>query len=205
MNDRILRVGTTTADTTYHACRREAPRSAFGVARCGVRCRLTPRPWDLERQGRQDSCHRCVARVRALIEARARREARDPLCHGYLRASTDRQVASPEVQEATMRSYCARNGLGEPRRYVDPDTSGGLPLAEREAGARLLADLRPLAGELGDDPGQDLRHDPPGGRPRERPDDDVHLAHGPPPIPGNGGPYQNVAPVAGTGPGRDAG
>jgi hypothetical protein len=132
MNDRTLRVGTTPADTAYHACRRESPRSDHGPARCGIRCRLTPQPWDRERQRRQDSCHRCVAIVARLIEDREQaRLARGGIIAGYIRASTDKQVESDEVQEATIRRYCDRQGLAEPRLYVDPATSGDRPVMDR--------------------------------------------------------------------------
>jgi DNA invertase Pin-like site-specific DNA recombinase len=60
-----------------------------------------------------------------------------------LGASTDRQVEAPNVQEDIIARYCERAGLPVATMYVDTAVSGKLPLADRPAGARLIADLRP--------------------------------------------------------------
>jgi hypothetical protein len=63
-------VGTTPSDTAYHACHRTlTKKAAYGLSCCGKRCHLTPRPWDRERQKRQDSCHRCVAVMKKVYQA----------------------------------------------------------------------------------------------------------------------------------------
>jgi DNA invertase Pin-like site-specific DNA recombinase len=141
----VIRVGTTLADTAYHACHarpRDVERGQMARAFCGSEVRVTPRVWDEDRQARQDSCHRCVRRVADIFAARERdRVARGPTTRAYLRASTDQQIQSPEVQEAIIRGHCTRHGLGEPLIYSDPSATGKSPLKDRPAGRRLLADL----------------------------------------------------------------
>jgi DNA invertase Pin-like site-specific DNA recombinase len=141
----VIRVGTSRADTAYHACHarpRDVVRSQAVRAFCGGEVRVLPHVWDEARQARQDSCHRCARRVADVFAARERdRVARGPTTRAYIRASTDRQIQSPEVQEAIIRGHCARHGLGEPLIYSDPSATGKSPLKDRPAGRRLLADL----------------------------------------------------------------
>jgi DNA invertase Pin-like site-specific DNA recombinase len=143
-NDPLM-VGTTAADTAYHACRKlyAWDRARTGRAACGITCRLTGHPWSEARQERQDSCHQCVKYVTELRRAEARlRGPRDVLIAGYGRASTCKQIDSPEMQQSIMRTHASRVGLAEPTWYMDAATQGEVPLAKRPAGARLIADLR---------------------------------------------------------------
>lgn len=59
--------------------------------------------------------------------------------YGYIRVSTHEQAdgTSPATQEATVRA------LGATDVFRDEGVSGSVPLADRPAGARLLAALRP--------------------------------------------------------------
>lgn len=63
---------------------------------------------------------------------------------GYGRASTAAQVGSPETQKAIIRDYCRRAGLELPddHFFIDPATSGKVPIGERPAGSKLLANLK---------------------------------------------------------------
>jgi DNA invertase Pin-like site-specific DNA recombinase len=138
-----LLVGTTAGELAYHACRRPTLTGEYARALCGLECHLTPRPWDEERQKRQDSCHLCARKVRAIWKAAEdERLAKGPLVAAYLRASTDRQTESPDTQLGIIETYCRRQGLPAPVVYSDPAVSGNVPLPEREAGGRMLADLR---------------------------------------------------------------
>ena len=74
--------------------------------------------------------------------------------HGYVRASTNKQRESPEIQQETIRAYCQAHGLlvrhdygkgvswEEPYWYIDPATSGKVMLRDREAGRVLCKSLR---------------------------------------------------------------
>jgi DNA invertase Pin-like site-specific DNA recombinase len=62
--------------------------------------------------------------------------------YGYVRASTDKQVASPETQRQLIIDYAARIGKTVDDFYVDPATSGKKRLFDREAGKRLMIDIR---------------------------------------------------------------
>jgi putative DNA-invertase from lambdoid prophage Rac len=62
---------------------------------------------------------------------------------GYCRASTDKQVASPETQKQIITEYAARLGKTVNDFYIDPASSGKKRLCEREAGSRLMKDLEP--------------------------------------------------------------
>jgi DNA invertase Pin-like site-specific DNA recombinase len=64
-----------------------------------------------------------------------------PRRYGYIRASLDKQIASPETQRRLIEEYAARSGKRIDAFYVDPDSSGSKPLCDREAGARLMTDL----------------------------------------------------------------
>jgi DNA invertase Pin-like site-specific DNA recombinase len=60
---------------------------------------------------------------------------------GYLRASTILDVESPEAQAEIIATYCRRIGRRLDDIFFDDAPLGGLPLAEREGGKRLLLDL----------------------------------------------------------------
>jgi DNA invertase Pin-like site-specific DNA recombinase len=63
--------------------------------------------------------------------------------YGYIRASTDKQIASPETQRQIIEDYAKRLGKTVNDYYVDPAISGKKRLCERMAGARLMTDVRP--------------------------------------------------------------
>jgi len=66
-----------------------------------------------------------------------------PRIYGYARASTKRQVESPEVQKETIRKYAELHGLGDVAFFADAATSGKITWEERLAGKELFAQLRP--------------------------------------------------------------
>jgi DNA invertase Pin-like site-specific DNA recombinase len=144
MDKNHLLVGTSNGTPEiYHACKKNGGYSnSYARAFCGLECHLTPRPWDESRQKRQDSCHRCVLSVREIWRAfEAGRMEAGPMVAAYLRASTDRQTESPDVQLGIIETYCRRQDLPRPVIYSDPATSGDVPLYERPAGKRMLKDL----------------------------------------------------------------
>lgn len=62
----------------------------------------------------------------------------------YCRVSTKGQVedgCSLELQEERLRAYCTMRALPIDDVITDPGVSGGVPMAEREGGSRLLAML----------------------------------------------------------------
>ncbi len=61
----------------------------------------------------------------------------------YVRASTSKQIASPDVQKGLITEYATRLGLTIDEFYVDPATTSKFDLFDRPAGKRLLVDLRP--------------------------------------------------------------
>jgi DNA invertase Pin-like site-specific DNA recombinase len=63
--------------------------------------------------------------------------------YGYIRASTDKQIASPETQRQIIEVYAWRIGNTVDRYFVDPATSGKKKLHDREAGRELMSILRP--------------------------------------------------------------
>jgi DNA invertase Pin-like site-specific DNA recombinase len=63
---------------------------------------------------------------------------------GYGRVSTDKQDQSIELQRAELCRYCELKGLPPPALFIDSDTSGSIPFADREAAGALLQDC--LAG-----------------------------------------------------------
>jgi DNA invertase Pin-like site-specific DNA recombinase len=63
--------------------------------------------------------------------------------YGYPRASTKKQVDSPETQMENVRRYAALQGLGEVTFYVDAAKTGKVPWQNREAGRELFARLKP--------------------------------------------------------------
>jgi DNA invertase Pin-like site-specific DNA recombinase len=62
--------------------------------------------------------------------------------YGYIRASTDKQIASPETQRQIIEDYARRIGRGVDRFFIDPATSGKKRLHDRDAGRELMATLR---------------------------------------------------------------
>lgn len=70
----------------------------------------------------------------------ARKAAPKRYAVGYARVSTEQQVESRlslEAQETQIRAHCAAQGLELLELIQDPGVSGGLPLQDREGGARL--------------------------------------------------------------------
>jgi DNA invertase Pin-like site-specific DNA recombinase len=61
----------------------------------------------------------------------------------YIRASTSKQIASPDVQKGLITEYATRLGLTIDGFYVDPATTSKFDLFDRPAGKRLIVDLRP--------------------------------------------------------------
>src|SRR5262249_8697725 len=66
-----------------------------------------------------------------------------PRVYGYIRASTDKQIASPETQKQIIEDYARRIGKTIDRYFTDPATSGKKRLHDRDAGRELMATLRP--------------------------------------------------------------
>lgn len=66
----------------------------------------------------------------------------NPRVFAYARASTKKQVESPETQKDTMKKYAQFHGLGDVTFFTDPAKSGKVPWQEREAGAELFRRLR---------------------------------------------------------------
>jgi putative DNA-invertase from lambdoid prophage Rac len=64
------------------------------------------------------------------------------LCFGYVRVSTDRQDLSVDAQTASIQRAVQYQQLPAPTIFGEPDTSGGLPFAERPQGGRLLAAIQ---------------------------------------------------------------
>jgi DNA invertase Pin-like site-specific DNA recombinase len=62
--------------------------------------------------------------------------------YGYIRASTDKQIASPDTQRQIIEDYAKRIGKTVDRYFVDPATSGKKKLHDREAGRELMSVLR---------------------------------------------------------------
>jgi DNA invertase Pin-like site-specific DNA recombinase len=58
--------------------------------------------------------------------------------YGYVRASTVKDVESPEAQAEIIATYCRRIGRRLDDVFSDDAPSGALPLAEREGGKGLL-------------------------------------------------------------------
>ena len=71
--------------------------------------------------------------------------ANDPVPRvlGYCRASTRKQVDSPDVQRGKIQDYAAFHKLGVVSCFIDPAKSGKVPWEEREGGRALFAQLRP--------------------------------------------------------------
>ena len=65
-----------------------------------------------------------------------------PRVFGYARASTKRQVDSPEIQQESMKKYGAMLDLPALTFFVDAAKSGKIPWEERDAGRELFRQLR---------------------------------------------------------------
>lgn len=68
---------------------------------------------------------------------------RSPRVFGYVRASTRKQVESPDTQRDIQSRYAGFNQLGEVDFFVDPAKSGKISWEDRDAGKALFAQLRP--------------------------------------------------------------
>src|SRR4029077_26719 len=62
--------------------------------------------------------------------------------YGYIRASTDKQIASPETQRQIIEDYAKRLGRSVDRYFIDPAVSGKKSLFDREAGKELSLTLK---------------------------------------------------------------
>ena len=67
---------------------------------------------------------------------------REPRAFGYARASTKKQVESPDAQKEMQTRYAEFNRLGDVTFFVDPSKSGKVSWAERDAGKELFQQLR---------------------------------------------------------------
>jgi putative DNA-invertase from lambdoid prophage Rac len=65
-----------------------------------------------------------------------------PKTYGYIRASSSKQISSPEVQKGIICKYAEQLELGTPIIYADPATSGKTNLFDRQAGKELMKVLR---------------------------------------------------------------
>ena len=59
--------------------------------------------------------------------------------YGYIRASTDKQIASPETQRQIIEDYAKRLGRSVDRYFIDPAVSGKKPLFDRRGRQGALA------------------------------------------------------------------
>ena len=55
--------------------------------------------------------------------------------YGYIRASTDKQIASPDTQKQIIDDYARRLGKTVDRYFIDPAVSGKKRLQDRTEGA----------------------------------------------------------------------
>lgn len=67
---------------------------------------------------------------------------RKPRVFGYIRASTKKQVESPETQKQFIRDYIKLQSLGDVTVFADIAKSGKVPWDERPAGAELFNQIR---------------------------------------------------------------
>jgi DNA invertase Pin-like site-specific DNA recombinase len=61
--------------------------------------------------------------------------------YGYIRASTDKQIASPETQRQIIEDYASRLGRTVDGYFVDPAVSGKKALFDCDAGKELMTPL----------------------------------------------------------------
>ena len=66
-----------------------------------------------------------------------------PRTFGYARASTRKQVGSPETQKDEIKRYAVFNQLGDVTYFVDTSQSGKVSWEDRDAGKELFVQLRP--------------------------------------------------------------
>jgi DNA invertase Pin-like site-specific DNA recombinase len=62
--------------------------------------------------------------------------------YGYIRASTDKQIASPETQRQIIEDYARRLGRSVDHFFIDPAVSGKKPVFERDAGKEMMTRLK---------------------------------------------------------------
>jgi DNA invertase Pin-like site-specific DNA recombinase len=62
--------------------------------------------------------------------------------YGYIRASTDKQIASPETQRQIIEEYARRLGRIVDRFFVDPAVSGKKSLFDRDNGKGMMTELK---------------------------------------------------------------
>jgi DNA invertase Pin-like site-specific DNA recombinase len=62
--------------------------------------------------------------------------------YGYIRASDVPEIESAQAQQQMIENYCRRAGQEVHAHFVDASDSGKLPLDRREAGGRLVVDVR---------------------------------------------------------------
>ena len=62
--------------------------------------------------------------------------------YGYGRASTKKQVESPDTQKEMIKKYAVYHGLGDVTFFVDVATSGKVAWQDRDAGKALFAQVR---------------------------------------------------------------
>lgn len=70
------------------------------------------------------------------------KEERQPRVFGYGRASTKKQVESPETQKEMIKKYAVYNNLGDVTFFVDAATSGKVEWGDRDAGKEMFRQLR---------------------------------------------------------------
>jgi DNA invertase Pin-like site-specific DNA recombinase len=63
--------------------------------------------------------------------------------YAYARASTKRQVDSPETQRENIRKYCSLQNLGDPICFTDPAKTGKIAWEDRDGGRALFGRLKP--------------------------------------------------------------
>ena len=69
---------------------------------------------------------------------------REPRCYGYGRASTKKQVDSPETQKEKIKNYAKYHQLpGDVTFFIDAAVSGKVPWEDRPAGGAMFKQLRP--------------------------------------------------------------
>ena len=79
-------------------------------------------------------------------EAATAAPAAQPSVYGYCRVSTVQQAQEGEsldVQQRMLTGYCQMHGLIIDRTFIERGVSASRPLAQRPAGAALLAALKP--------------------------------------------------------------
>lgn len=70
-------------------------------------------------------------------------DERKPRVFGYVRASTRKQVESPDTQMEIQKRYAGFNQLGEVEFFVDSAKSGKISWEDRDAGKALFDQLQP--------------------------------------------------------------